>query len=397
MTPYQHQKPLRISLLGAERVGKTTFARGVKYHSSSPQTTEAYYPTKSIQSSLLLFQPSDPLARAMLDEACTLEFLVTESTKKGILLSPLVTKHLPTKATPLDQRFKSKGDISYHPRNDIYGYEDLSATPSFGATGATGAFLTYKPPLITPVTVELIDTPAFKPHSVVPYLEVALNRELGKEVLRKLADAPRQPVSTNPLLVASGASEMNGSIDGYIFMYSSVPSLNPPSYGAIDSQREQTSLDLLDSIKNTLSDAWVEFVDYKRRFNEGKESDVFSLSYNFRRAVMQDEVKLAQRREQLRAVNLQMKMYDINFNDPMNSTPPILIVCTHSLSELASPELVKQGQRLAASWGCGFIGVDTMEGASTNAGIEEALSMMIREISEKRKYAAKHKKSGKLW
>ena len=68
---------------------------------------------------------------------------------------------------------------------------------------------------VGPILVELIDTPSFNPQQVVPFLEASLYTNLDKEILGNLANEPRKPVSTNPLLVASGASELNGNINGY--------------------------------------------------------------------------------------------------------------------------------------------------------------------------------------
>lgn len=95
--------------------------------------------------------------------------------------------------------------------------------------------LQFQIPLISPILIEMVDTPTFNPSLIVPFLELSLGARIGEEYLHNLANDPRLPIATRPMLVGSGAGELNGSIDGYVLMYSAVPNLNPPAYQEIAS------------------------------------------------------------------------------------------------------------------------------------------------------------------
>ncbi|ODQ57394.1 hypothetical protein WICANDRAFT_35003 [Wickerhamomyces anomalus NRRL Y-366-8] len=365
------EDPIKLVLLGGPGVGKSTFANNIY----SKFFRETYYPTH--KSTILMFEyfPKKRKSKTILDEYGGLEAkkIITES--NDIQLSPTIFQSY-TK------------DIKQYANNAI---EDSN---------------TYKEPTISPILVELIDTPPFKPDLVVPFLEVSLYRNLDKEDLHNLANEPRRPVSTNPLLVASGASELDGNVDGYIFMYSAVPSFNPPSYEEVlspstsrnsaispdlDIINNDDPLTLLDIIRGAILDAWREYRNYQKKWKKGSEGDVYSLIYGIKqlwkmKSFEDEQLKLAE----LRKISNRLDDLDIDPSSP-ESPPPILIVCTHANHEGMSPNLVEAGKKMANNWKSSFVLVENEGGEN----VEESIAILIREIVERQKLQKLRKKLGK--
>lgn len=395
--PINDSNPIRVALLGSSKTGKTCLISKLAYGIFR----DTYYPTTQINPILFNFSSDDPISRTILDgsssSAAACELLLLDNT----VLSPLLYKHILKIANQTLQHHETQRQIlpvpSKHNLEEVvitgkneyyklykYKYED-------------GAM--YIPPHATPILVELIDTPSFKPSQIVPFLEASLHIKLGREVLRNLADEPRKPVLTNPLLVASGASEMNGNIDGYFFVYSLVPSYNPPSYNDVlenlDDKPKEESKDLpagmndetfnvLAIMKQALNEAWQEYNTFKSKWEKGKEHDMFSIKNAMRNMwLQQNPGDLEKLRAELRT---EIRLME-NPSDPAdpNCPPPIWLVCTNVHNSLSSPKYIENGMKLAKFWNCGFVAVD-----SVDENIDMTLSLMIREIV-KRKRVQKRK------
>ncbi|KAK6204778.1 uncharacterized protein RJT21DRAFT_111335 [Scheffersomyces amazonensis] len=410
--PINEDSPVRIAVLGGPKSGKTSIISKLSLGNFS----DTYYPTHSVQPILFQFSPNSDLANSILDE--NVPELVLNSIKQNnnIQLSPVLndsfkkiipishnnthshihTNTLQSESVKLVVKSKNNYYISYNTEVELSNSE-------------------YTPPHITPILVELIDTQSFDPNLAVPFLEASLYVKLDKGILHNLANEPRKPVSTNPLLVASGASELNGNIDGYFFVYSAVPSQEPPSYEEITSFTSNIStvttgssksiishetselpdleelpgdktFHLLSIMKGALDEAWKEYYNFKRRWNQGKEHDIFS----FKEAMksLWSEQNLIDGQTFKREIRGDTKMVD-NPTDPSDpdSPPPIWLICTHIASPFASPKLIENGEKVAEFWKCGFVGID-----NTNDNIDEALALLIREITERKKLQRVRKK-----
>lgn len=434
------QRPIRLAVLGGELTGKTSFTSRVTVNI----VHEVHYPTRQQTNWLFDYLPHTTYARALLDNQAHESILLrTQGSQEPeplfsspclsshLMLSPLVYQAFLEDYTRVknQHRDRSANHIKHVElkRQDNLFYEYLPESDSekgnssinilrsgLGSSSRTNSLdaelnlpENYMPPEYTPIAIDIIDTPGFNPEMVVPFLEVSLFSRLDKRVLHGLADEPRMPVSTTSMLVASGASELNGKIDGYLFVYSAVPELNngisPPNYGetektdgeddlqatvsgdfwSANSKRTDGGFSLLEVIRNCIMEAWTEFGDYKKRREDGKEGDVYSLAYAFKsmwKTEKQRRAKLAE----LRNSNDKLKSLDLDPSSP-DSPPPCLILCTHAHDPMASPKLIELGRKLAAEWRCGFAAVDSMDGYN----VDVAMSMIIREIVEKSKLVAK--------
>ncbi|KAG7664990.1 uncharacterized protein J8A68_001455 [[Candida] subhashii] len=313
-SPINDTHPIRIAFLGGAKTGKTTLVTNI----ATNRIPDTYYPTTRVTPILFTYQPSDISTKILL------------GSKKY-------------NSEPIS--FPTMLSI---PKNPYYRADKHSGK-------------------VSPIAVEIIDTPAYNPHSTVPFLEQSIHVDLGPEYLHNLATHfPRKPVSTCPLLVASGASEMNGDVDGYILFYDAVPTYCPPKYGEdiIAPGDDDTGLDsrhsfsLLKPILEGLEDAWKSYLEYKAGWIKGKEKDV----YDFKVA--------------LKSI---WKQENENFNekDVTIGPPPIWIVCTKVDHPLASPKLVEMGQKLSREWNCGFLALDLNES-------DVPLALIIRHIIERR-------------
>ncbi|KAH3683188.1 hypothetical protein WICPIJ_005833 [Wickerhamomyces pijperi] len=407
-TALNHTHPLKVVLLGAPNVGKSTFANRLQSH----YFRETYYPTHSATKILFDYLPGTTKAKALMDEYGGLQGKREISQLSGngegdmVVLSPVVFQSYNKYSDSVLENIRKSSKKAGFLRNEIYGYhykpEDLRCPVPH-----------YHAPELTAVSVEIIDTPAFRKDMIVPFLEVSLFRNLDKEDLRGLADEPRRPVSTKSLLVASGSGELDGKVDGYVFMYSAVPdsSSNPPSYeqaitpvpsaatntsslseqtndtsilkrrSSLPSSDQTDSFSVLEVMRTALYDAWQEYRSYQKKWKKGAEGDIYSLVYGLKQLW-----KMKNQEEQQRKLQ-ELRQYSSNLEslnwDPANpeSPPPIIIVCTHCDHPGASPLLVEAGKTLAGLWCCGFVQCDN----ETGQGVDEVLALMIRECIERKK------------
>lgn len=385
------QRPIKLVLLGGPAVGKSTFANKLQ----SKFFRETYYPTHKSTILLFPYDPSTHKACALLDEYGGIEAKKVIAQEGDILLSPSIFQSYNKMASPEVRKKRRNSTSSKLLRNTYYSYK-FNDKPEED----------YTPPVISPIQIELIDTPPFKADLVVPFLEVSLYRNLDREDLHNLADEPRRPVSTNPLLVASGASELDGKVNGYIFMYSAVPSINPPSYdeilepassnstntdpdqlfiGTVKSNPTETSFSLLEIMRGAILDAWREYRNYQSRWNKGSEGDVYSLLYGVKQLWKNKSIESEQKRiQELRKLSSHLDEIDIDASSP-EAPPPILVVCTHCQHEGRSPTLIEDGKQLAQKWKAPFILMDN----DTGENVEETLALLIREIIEREKLQKK--------
>ncbi|CAI5755601.1 unnamed protein product [Candida verbasci] len=300
--PLNNDKPIRIAVLGGARFGKTSIISKL----IMGNFRDTYYPTHQINSNLFTYKPSSKSAKFILQNKPVRDDNV-------IINQPL---------KPVNNKY-------YTINNDGE---------------------------VSPILVELIDTPSFNPQQVVPFLEASLHIKLPQDVLHNLANEPRRPVSTNPLLVASGASELNGNTNGYFFVYSSIPSYNPPSYEFESKLPENHSINLLKTMKIALDEAWEEYNNFKKNWEQGKETDMFSFKIALKNLLKEN------------------KKSNITLNN-YNYKPSIWIVCTQINNSLSSPTLIEQGKELAKEWNYGFIAIDNLD-----SDVDELLALMIRSI-----------------
>lgn len=437
-------RPIRLAVLGGDATGKSSFISRLTVNI----VREVHYPTREQTNWLFDFTPHSNLGRTLLDRQAhgrsmnrtqgsqaPQPIFISPSVSPHVLLSPLVFQSFLNEFTQMKTQFrgrstnhishlhlKSKDTSMYEylepqldeikPVNTVTNSDvnilrtwssansNMSNTPPHQETISLP--VNYIPPTYTPIPIDIIDTPGFKPEMVVPFLEVSLFTQLDKRVLRGLANGPRFPVSTTSMLVASGASELNARIDGYIFVYSAVPELNhgadPPGYeDAVEGPSEEASssnnhalwsnynklsdggFSLLDIIRNCFLDAWTEFRNYENRWEQGKERDIYSLIYNFKN-LWRTEHNNGKKLEELRSFNHDLKSIDLDPSSPA-SPPPFLIVCTHANDRMASPKLVEWGRSLATQWRSGFIALDSMD----DYNVDVAVSLILREIVEKNK------------
>ncbi|AQZ14183.1 YPR084W [Zygosaccharomyces parabailii] len=441
----KEQRPIRLAVLGGDATGKSSFISRLTVNI----VREVHYPTREQTNWLFDFSPYSDLGKTLLDRQTHKRLLrrtqgsqapepifPSPSISHHVLLSPLVfqsfmndftfvktqydsrsTNHikhinLKSKDTNLYQYLEPTADADdIKPINTLTN-SDMnilrsstsanSNTSDVGPANDVNIPHNYTPPTYTPIPIDIIDTPGFKPEMVVPFLEVSLFTQLDSRILKGLAKEPRKPVSTTSMLVASGASELNGRVDGYIFVYSAVPELNggadPPQYedSVTEAQGEsaichdQTSwssfnkmadggFSLLNLIRNCFLDAWTEFRNYQSRWEKGKESDVYSLVYNFKN-LWRTEHNRGKKLAELRSFHTKLNSIDLDPSSPA-SPPPFLIVCTHATDTMASPKLVEWGRNLATQWKSGFVALDSMD----DYNVDVAVSLILREIVERRK------------
>lgn len=359
--------PIRVAFLGGPKSGKSSTISKL----SLGTFQDTYYPTHKVSPMLVNFNAKGNTSRIILDEhhnQLCLEHLVKSN---EILLSPIVGHCYTLPSKPTQEVVKD--DVVIHSTNNYYTMYNYQDELTSG----------YTPPHISPILVELIDTPSFDPNTVVPFLEASIYNKLDPELLRNLANSPRRPVNTKPLLVASGASELDGNVDGYILVYSAIPTYNPPSYNEkktdfttekakfnFDPIPGDVTFNLLAIIKNALDEAWLEYLQFRQRYNQKKESDIFSLKSAFKSMWKDKSIDEIQEDPQ------------VNPNDPLdpNGSPPIWIVCTHSNSPLKSPILIENGAKLSKHWKCGFVAIDNM-----NDNVDEVVALIVKDVLARKK------------
>ncbi|KAG0668588.1 hypothetical protein C6P45_004559 [Maudiozyma exigua] len=456
----EEQRPIRLAVLGAESTGKTSFISRLTLNI----VHESHYPTRDQTNWLFDYIPHSKLAKTILDGQAHERLLRrTPNSQRlepifksplvspNVLLSPLVFQAFIDNYTTIKMQSKSKatssnffmknldlkktnsnGDstkdknlqVRYASNNIASSTNSSSSNSSLSTSNAsqTGVQMNqiiedtdstvpknYIPPSYSPIPIDIIDTPGFNPQMVVPFLEVSLFRNLDKSILKGLANEPRQPVSTRSLLVASGASELNGKIDGYILVYSAIPEVShhslslPPGYSddstgakSHSSNQEQSAetnaggYPILSNIRSCILDAWAEYVNYKDAWEKGKEDDIYSLLHNFKNIWKSQESESTKNSKikDLRTFKTTLPRIDLNPASP-TSPPPCIIICTHVNEPLASPVLIKKGRDLATQWNCGFVGVNNI----SDFNVDVALSLIIKEIVEKEKLLSQRKKS----
>lgn len=399
--PINSKDPVRLAFLGGPRSGKTALISKL----TTGTYSDTYYPLRQTIPVLFNYAPSTKELETILDETLAARALEIVLKQDNVLASPVVYNALrqgykKTSALPLVE----SESITVTANNSYYAsYRRISAG--------------RKQSGVTPILTELIDTAAFNPSQIVPFLEASLYIKLDRDILHNLADLPRQPVSANPLIVASGASELNGSVDGYFLVYNAIPTTQPPSYEeahppsaadgddsssnasvesaesyhkdgtlkslTIHTNAQDQTFSLLPIMKEALDEAWKEYYTYKKRWEMGEERDVFSFKSAFKN--MWTETNNTQPR--VPENKIQLMDTSVDPASPL-CPPPIWIVCTNLKSPLASPKLIKDGKSLAKLWRCGFIALDSSD------NVEELLALMIRELVERRNLQKNRKLRG---
>lgn len=455
-----NQRPIRLAILGGEATGKSSLISRL----TVDIVHEVHYPTRKQANWLFDFTPHSMLAKTLLDGQAHERLMQrtpssqrvepifsSPSVSANVLLSPLVYQSflndytfvkdihsnrstnqlknvdLKGRDTPFYSYLEPDKDLidsKLHNSITNFNANILRSISSHSSTAAQSIKSdelpntnnNYLPPNYSSISIDIIDTPGFKPDMVVPFLEVSLFTKLDKRVLQGLAEGPRQPVSTTSMLTASGASELNGKVDGYVFVYSAVPELNrgadPPGYesssasggkpenasneDAPNSKRKDSwssfdkladgGFSLLEVIRNCILDAWTEYRDYEKRWKLGKEGDVYSLIYSLK-SMWKSEKERREKLKQLRSFTTKLNSLNLDPSSP-DSPPPCLIVCTHVNDPMASPILIESGKNLGMKWQSGFVAIDSMD----DFNVDIALSLIIREIVEKNKLLS-HKRS----
>lgn len=447
------QKPIRVAVLGGDATGKSSFISRLTVNI----VHEVHYPTRKQANWLFDFNPHSMIAKTILDRQAHQRLMLrtpggqqpepifsSPSISPHILLSPLVYQSFINDYTYVKDLYNNRTtnqiknielkerdtsfysylepdkdliDTKYHNNatnsnaNILRSISSSSSTASLSMNSEDASDLpdNYLPPNYSPISIDIIDTPGFKPDMVVPFLEVSLFTKLDKRVLRGLADSPQEPVSTTSMLTASGASELNGKVDGYVFVFSAVPELvhkaAPPNYedtefaapGNLESSKDAPQntgrkdswssfnkladggYSLLEIIRNCILDAWTEYRSYEKRWEMGKEGDVYSLVYSLK-SMWKTEKERREKLKQLRSFNTKLNLLNLDPSSP-DSPPPCIIICTHVNDPLASPVLIECGKNLAGRWKSGFVAIDNMD----DYNVDIAASLIVREIVEKSK------------
>lgn len=397
-SPVNSKDPVRLAFLGGPKSGKTALISKL----STGTFCDTYYPLRQTIPVQFHFSPSTEEVSAILDESLATTALDIVLKQDNVLASPVVYNALRQDYKKATSQPVAETETASVTGTNMYYASYRRKSTSNAATG------------VTPILTELIDTAAFNPSQIVPFLEVSLYMKLDRDVLHKLADVPRQPVSTNPLIVASGASEMNGSVDGYFLVYNAIPTMEPPSYelslangkdddARLDSSVESTeeynndgtlksltihtnaqdkTFSLLPVMKEALDEAWKEYYTYKKRWEMGEERDIFSFKSALKNMWLE-------RDNGGRPPQSTIELMDTSI-DPGSPLcpPPIWIVCTNVKLPLASPKLIEDGKNLAKLWRCGFIALDV------NDNVEEVLALMVRELVERRNLQKNRRRRG---
>ncbi|CDK28587.1 unnamed protein product [Kuraishia capsulata CBS 1993] len=396
MHPCLNNKPVRIAILGGERAGKTSMI----YRATTGRSSETYYPTTTNRPTLFEFYPRSQKSRVLLDTDANLHDLQPLLEDNTMVLPVSILKadsgndktsstsprsaHIPVNDNSTQAPHKSTKQQSKL-KNSIYAIRHTQGESSRE---------------ITPILLELIDTSPAKQEQLIPFIEASLDIKLSPDILHNLATDMRREHSVKPLIVGSGAGDLNGAVDGYFLVYSSVPNILPPSYEVsptsttrADGKRNSdvsflesvdvrsansNPVELIKMIKICVGEAWREFKRYKSAWDLGKEGDIYSLSYSVKTLWKRNKKKQESSiPEEVPSEN----MFDRELKD--RDLPPMCIICTHSDSDMKSPKLISRGKQLAKMWDCGFVEVS----GSNGENIEEAISMVIRDIVERQRKA----------
>lgn len=360
----QNPSPIRIALLGGGRTGKTSIISKL----TQGIFAETYYPTVRTNSNLFTYVPTSTTSRVILtgDTAKLKKF---ES--NNLRLSNVLKNLRPVPKKPVIAQDTTGLEVVIHRKTEFYkSYNDKSQLEH----------MSDSIPDITPMLVEAIDTPAYK-SNFIPFLESSLYTNLDKDVLKNLANEPRKDVLAMPLLVASGAGELNASVHGYFYVYSAIPSYSPPSYGDdLSENQPEDSLTILKLIKNSIDEAWREFYTYQKKWDEGKESDIYSVKHALKSFLSSKNLEEEESKKlSKRKIYKELLPVPTDPSDPF-CPPPIWVICTHTKSPLASPHMVESGRQTAKTWGCGFMAMDVNE-----EDVDKVLALMIREVCERKR------------
>ncbi|KAI0463622.1 hypothetical protein LJB42_002625 [Komagataella kurtzmanii] len=403
--PINSHKPVRIALLGPSNSGKSSFVQRAVHNTF----LETYYPTRNIVPAVFEFRPTNPTSRQILDFNASLSHMedmnadsslrvgyATSVTLHHNELIRLSDRNYPKNSTHNEIYTTLSNEGSQKENRTSFKAQDPALSP-------VPSLVSYNPPFTTPILTELVDSPPYNRRQTVPFLEASLDAKLPSEFLHRLALEPRKNIQVQPLLVASGASEMNGSIDGYLFFYSCVPSLNPPEYSESPETKdgkateEETTFEkltesndpisILKSIKLAVVDAWKDYNRYKKNWLDGEECDVYSLSNTIKSLWKSGSSKVPtnppriEKTESGRTTASSVDEKVIHELQNYRDLPPVTIVCTHADSPLKSPVLIEKGKKLAREWNCGFVLMSNLSGSNA----QECLALTIREIAERNK------------
>lgn len=212
---------------------------------------------------------------------------------------------------------------------------------------------------------------------LIPFLEKSLDCRLSKDVLNNLANGYNTNYRSRvkPLIIGSGISDMNGYMDGYILTYSCVPQDPlPPAYEASQStptRKTATQLDIVRAVHDSIEDAWKEWTVYNEGWKTGGETEVkHSFSSRFKReadATVPGVVAMMS----------------------SSGMPPIVLVCTHIDSPLASPRLIEEGRELARKWNAAFVECSCSPIKREWENVYETIAVAIRLAEEKYPRASK--------
>lgn len=263
----------------------------------------------------------------------------------------------------------------------------------------------YRAPITTPILVELIDTPGVQKEDLIPFLEKSLDNRLARDVLSNLANEYNTNYRSRvkPLITGSGISDLNAAVDGYILFYSCVPEFEkddsmppPPMYVddkdpksdkvlkneyqqemARENSEGMESIHILESLHESIVEAWKEYNQYRDNWENGKEYDSHSISASFKQLWKNKDKNKEKSSKDLK----NMETY-IEQNLGNDSRPPIIIVCSHIDSPYAAPLLIKKGEKLARDWGCSFIQMSCAYDNDKWLNVEETLAIAVRESVE---------------
>lgn len=455
-------KPLRFAVLGPHRSSKSAFVSIIANQISLAN----YYPTIQNSPILLQFQPKRETTRSILDINISLDeldqigllhdekFIISEDLLKKINIRSIKTKkkihnlqssqerkqfiedlHSTDKILKLTNNYYdldyTKTDMfddeSFSPINSFHSpIASFSVGQSFGNSFANSAGMKfpkmssikkdqdtefddkYKPPVTTPILIELIDTPGVQRDDLIPFLERSLDSRLSRDVLSNLANEYNTNYRSRvkPLITGSGISDLNAGVNGYLLFYSCIPETDdidslPPAYENVIndtnlklSAKNEQPIEVLKCLYISIRDAWREYNSYQNDWEESKEYDNLSLTSSIKQ-LWKDKDKLKDSKSSSTAMNNSSsnnssfsnrnnKIKNKEKTDGLDSkqTPPVVVVCTHIDSPQAAPLLIQHGRELAKEWGCTFVQMSCAYNEDEWANVEEALAVAIREVVE---------------
>ena len=142
------------------------------------------------------------------------------------------------------------------------------------------------------------------------------------------------PVSTNPLLVASGASELNGNINGYFLSIVQFQARHLRDMMKIfQTLPAITYVQFITGYQRSIRGCLAEYNEYIRKRMQRKENKIYFLF----------KVALRNLLKEPSSNNSDKKGVETK-----DYSPPIWILCTHKDSNLASPKLIEQRETVGS-------------------------------------------------